>query len=144
MLLSTVQWQSVHRVHSDPDPVTARIYSFWNYGATNLAPAQKQRPLLRRKRGPFSKHIDVLERIKILVMGLEETDAKGDWAGEGQRRINQSTNQLKNRYREPTTWLHCSLRNCEYWDRITKESYNTLFHIWGHRLQDAYKRIFRN
>jgi hypothetical protein len=47
------------RVHSDLDAVTARIYSCSNYGATNVAPTYKDRPLLRRRGGPISKHVRV-------------------------------------------------------------------------------------
>jgi hypothetical protein len=39
MLLSIVQWQRIHRIHTDPDAVTARIYSCWDCGATNVAPS---------------------------------------------------------------------------------------------------------
>jgi hypothetical protein len=35
-LLSIVQWQRMHRVHSDLGAVTARICLCWNYGATNV------------------------------------------------------------------------------------------------------------
>jgi hypothetical protein len=59
MLLSTVQWQRVHGTHSDLEAVTARIYSCWKYGATNVAPTQRDRPLLRWRGGPILKHVHV-------------------------------------------------------------------------------------
>jgi hypothetical protein len=39
-----VQWQRAHRVHSDLDAVTERIYTCWNCGVTNIALAQEDRP----------------------------------------------------------------------------------------------------
>jgi hypothetical protein len=83
---SLLQWQRVRRVHSDLYAVTAWIYSRWNYGATNVAPAY--RLLLLRRRGPIKKHIHVKERIKTLVMDLENK-ASNDCAGEGQKQFNQ-------------------------------------------------------
>jgi hypothetical protein len=73
----------LYRVYSDLDAVTARMYSCWNCGATKVAPTEKDRPLPRRRRGPIFKHVHVKERMKILVMDLEESDARNDCAGEG-------------------------------------------------------------
>jgi hypothetical protein len=47
---------SLHRVHSDLDAVTLQKYSCWNYGVTNVAPTQKDRPLPLKKRSPTPKH----------------------------------------------------------------------------------------
>jgi hypothetical protein len=48
-------------------------------------------PLLRRRGGPISKHVHVKERIKILVMDLEETDARTDCAGVDLKQFNRPT-----------------------------------------------------
>jgi hypothetical protein len=47
-----VQWHRIHRPHRDLDSVTVRISSWKNYGATNVAPPQKDRPLPSSKRKP--------------------------------------------------------------------------------------------
>jgi hypothetical protein len=45
-----------------------------DYGATNVTPKQKDRPLpLVVKEAPFLKHVHVKERTKILVIDLDET-----------------------------------------------------------------------
>jgi hypothetical protein len=89
MLLSVVQWQRVHRVRSDLDAVTARIYSCWNCGATNVAPTQKHRLLLSSKR---RAHVRVWERINILVLDLEETGDRNDCADVDQQQFHRRTN----------------------------------------------------
>jgi hypothetical protein len=48
-------------------------------------------PLLRLGVGPISKHVHVHERTNILVMDLEEIDAKNNCAGEGQQQFNRPT-----------------------------------------------------
>jgi hypothetical protein len=62
-----VEWQRIHRVHCDLDAMTARIYSFWNYGETKVTLKHKDRPLLRRGRFPFSKHVHVSLSIFLLL-----------------------------------------------------------------------------
>jgi hypothetical protein len=44
-----------------------------NCGATNVAPNQDDRQLFLRRGDSISKHVHVYERIKILVLHLEET-----------------------------------------------------------------------
>jgi hypothetical protein len=50
--LRIMQCQRVYSAHKDLDDVTARISSCWNYGATNVAPPQKDRPLPSSKWRP--------------------------------------------------------------------------------------------
>jgi hypothetical protein len=74
MLLRIVQWQRVYRAHRDLDAVTARIYSCWNYGAKNVAPPLRDRPVLWAKRRSHFSYTYMSRRgKKILVKSLDET-----------------------------------------------------------------------
>jgi hypothetical protein len=59
MLFIVVKWQSVYGAHKVQMPLPGRWVSAGtlvrNYGATNLAPTQKDKPLLSSKRRPHFK-----------------------------------------------------------------------------------------
>jgi hypothetical protein len=114
MLLSIVQWQRMHRVYSDLDAMPVWIYSYWNYRATNVAPTLKINPSPRRRRDPISKHVHVWERIKILIMDFEETEARNDRAGKCQQQFNRPTQHIhqSSRQRGRPTWTKPQLSEC--------------------------------
>jgi hypothetical protein len=92
--LSIVQWQRVHRAHSDLDSVIARMYSCWNYGAANVAPTQKDRPLPSSKRRPNLKtHTSYMpsREQKSWLLISRRPEVRIDCAGEGQQQFNRPT-----------------------------------------------------
>jgi hypothetical protein len=94
MLLSVVLYQSMHRVHSDLDAVTARIYSCWNYGATNVTPTQKHRPPLVEDEAPF-RNTDMSRREQKSRQWISRRNAaRNDCAGEDQPQFNRLTKWL--------------------------------------------------
>jgi hypothetical protein len=83
----------MHSVHSDLDAETAMIYSYWNYGATDVAPPQKDWPLpLVKEKAPFLTRTCLGEK-KNLGRDLKEIEARNDCVGEGQQQFKQQTDQ---------------------------------------------------
>jgi hypothetical protein len=77
--------------------------------------AISREPKSRRRRGPISKHIHTQERIKILVMDLEETEARNYCSGEGQQQESESETvawRRRERRRGHNLWKRCKkMRN---------------------------------
>jgi hypothetical protein len=87
--------------------MTGRTDSCWNYDARDVAPTYKDRPLLRRRGGPISKHVYIQERINILVTDLENNEVRTDCAGEDQQQFTRPTNRQKTPHidKPATVWL---------------------------------------
>jgi hypothetical protein len=90
MLLSTVQWQRVHRAHSDLDAVTARVYSRCN---KRSAYTERPTPPLVEEEAPFLNTYMSRREQKSWSWVSRRPEARNDCAGEGQQQFNRPTDR---------------------------------------------------